>query len=44
MVIPVGGAFGQELMVVRKTAGEISQEGVCGCVFVPLVGKYGWSE
>ncbi len=44
MVIPVGGAFSQELILVRKTAGEISQEEICGCVFVPLVGKYGWKE
>lgn len=44
MVAPVGGAFGQELLLVRKTAGEISQKFICGCTFVPLVGKYGWQE
>ena len=44
LVVPVGGAFSQELILVRKTAGEISQEEICGCTFVPLVGKYGWRE
>jgi len=44
MIIPVGGAFGQQLTLVRKTAEDISQEEICGCVFVPLVGKYGWKE
>lgn len=44
LVIPVGGAFGQELILVRKTNEEISEEYICGCTFVPLVGKYGWSE
>lgn len=44
LVIPVGGAFGQELILVRKVDGEILQEYICGCTFVPLVGKYGWRE
>ena len=44
LVIPVGGAFGQELLLIRKNQGEIAQESICGCTFVPLVGKYGWQE
>ena len=44
LVIPVGGAFGQELLLIRKNQGEITQEDICGCTFVPLVGKYGWQE
>lgn len=44
MVIPVGGAFSQELTLIRKTNGETSKEYICGCTFVPLVGKYGWQE
>lgn len=44
LVIPVGGASGQELILVRKTDAEISEESICGCTFVPLVGKYGWQE
>ena len=44
LVIPVGGAFSQELVLVRMTDGETSEEYICGCTFVPLVGKYGWRE
>ena len=43
LVIPVGGAFGQILMVVTKEEGSIKTEEICGCVFVPLIGKEGWS-
>ncbi len=42
LVIPVGGAFGQELLLISKNQGETTQEDICGCTFVPLVGKYGW--
>ncbi len=44
MVIPVGGAFGQILTLVRKKDGNLTQEEICGCVFVPLVGRYGWKD
>lgn len=44
MVIPVGEAFNQVLTLVIKKSGAISQEGICSCVFVPLLGKYGWRE
>lgn len=44
MVIPLGQRFHQELTVVEKVSlNEIREEQVCGCVFVPLVGEYGWS-
>jgi len=44
MVIPLGQRFHQELTVVEKVSlDEIREEQVCGCVFVPLVGEYGWS-
>lgn len=42
LVIPVGGRWSQELLVVRKERGGVAQQGVCGCVFVPLVGEHGW--
>ncbi|MGQ9628753.1 MAG: protein-L-isoaspartate(D-aspartate) O-methyltransferase [bacterium] len=42
MVIPVGSRDFQELYVVRKEWGRQSILEVCSCVFVPLVGKYGW--
>ena len=42
MVIPVGGNFSQELVVVRKWKGKVEKKNICGCVFVPLIGKFGW--
>lgn len=44
LVVPVGGALSQILTLVRKEGGNIVQEEICGCVFVPLVGKYGWKQ
>ena len=44
MVIPVGGEFGQVLTLVEKRNGKVFEEEICGCVFVPLVGKEGWIE
>ncbi|MFA6356376.1 MAG: protein-L-isoaspartate(D-aspartate) O-methyltransferase [Candidatus Omnitrophota bacterium] len=44
LVVPVGGALSQILTLVRKVGGNIVQEDICGCVFVPLVGKYGWKQ
>ncbi len=47
MVIPVGPVrgffFGQDLMLVVKSAGEVKVEKVIDVAFVPLRGKYGWS-
>jgi len=42
IVIPVGGSYSQELIVGKKVGGELEKKSVCGCVFVPLLGKYGW--
>jgi len=45
MVIPVGGAYSQELKVVKKNSqGKISSHTVEQCIFVPLIGKYGWEK
>jgi len=44
LVIPVGGSFSQNLMVIEKKNGKTFAEEVCGCVFVPLVGKEGWGK
>ncbi|MCQ9207364.1 MAG: protein-L-isoaspartate(D-aspartate) O-methyltransferase [Omnitrophica bacterium] len=44
LVIPVGTAFSQILTLVeKKPDGAVISE-LCGCVFVPLVGKEGWKE
>lgn len=42
--IPLGSGFSQILNLIKKEAGSIKTEEVCGCVFVPLVGKYGWQN
>jgi protein-L-isoaspartate(D-aspartate) O-methyltransferase len=42
MVLPIGDAYSQVLTVVEKIKGKIRSHTLMGCVFVPLVGKYGW--
>jgi protein-L-isoaspartate(D-aspartate) O-methyltransferase len=44
LVIPVGGRYYQTLMkVVRKKDG-ITKMALTECVFVPLIGTYGWKD
>ena len=43
VVAPVGDLYRQELIVAKKSADDtLDKRMVCGCVFVPLIGKYGW--
>ncbi len=44
MVIPVGDVHSQDLKVLRKKKEEIITQAVERCIFVPLIGKYGWGE
>ncbi|MBU1887678.1 MAG: protein-L-isoaspartate(D-aspartate) O-methyltransferase [Candidatus Omnitrophica bacterium] len=45
LVIPVGPRVSQRLILVEKSEkGCITKSDKTGCVFVPLIGKYGWSE
>ncbi|OGV97071.1 MAG: protein-L-isoaspartate O-methyltransferase [Nitrospinae bacterium RIFCSPLOWO2_02_FULL_39_110] len=44
MVIPVGDEFSQVLVKVEKNRDGIKTTNICGCVFVKLVGNYGWKE
>lgn len=44
LVIPVGDTEKQMLMRIRKSAGQILQEKLFACQFVPLRGRYGWPE
>jgi len=44
MVIPIGERGFQRLIVVKKEGGKIKQYDEGGCVFVPLIGKYGFKE
>lgn len=44
LVIPVGDQFRQILTTVTKYKTTIETEESIACVFVPLIGKYGWKE
>lgn len=44
MVVPIGEPQTQTLYVVEKVDGRMRTSTDCGCVFVKLVGKYGWDE
>jgi protein-L-isoaspartate(D-aspartate) O-methyltransferase len=44
IVCPVGGTELQKLMIYYRSGDNISTRGSIDCVFVPLVGKSGWSE
>lgn len=44
LVIPIGSLYSQDLRVVEKKKGKIYTKSEGGCVFVPLIGKYGWQE
>jgi protein-L-isoaspartate(D-aspartate) O-methyltransferase len=45
LLIPVGDRHHQELTLVRRMAdGGTEEEIVTGCVFVPLIGRFGWGE
>lgn len=42
LVIPLGEKYLQTLTVITREKGRIKTEESIGCVFVPLIGKYGW--
>ena len=44
LVIPVGNLNSQSLLRINKIENKIRKEFICDCVFVPLVGKYGWTR
>ncbi len=44
LVIPVGSRSMQSLRILTKRGGEVTEVGSEACVFVPLVGKDGWTE
>ena len=44
MVIPVGPHFQQNLELISKRGDSYINKIICGCVFVPLIGKNGWSK
>jgi protein-L-isoaspartate(D-aspartate) O-methyltransferase len=42
LVIPVGGAREQDLITIERRADRLVQTSGGPCVFVPLVGQFGW--
>jgi protein-L-isoaspartate(D-aspartate) O-methyltransferase len=44
LVIPVGNSFQQTLTKVTRRGDDHETEKLEGCVFVPLIGEYGWKE
>jgi protein-L-isoaspartate(D-aspartate) O-methyltransferase len=44
LVAPVGGRFSQQLVKMKKERGRLRTEPHIPCVFVPLIGRYGWRE
>jgi len=44
LVIPVGDSASQTLTVVEKKGSDTNSNNICSCVFVPLIGKEGWSK
>ena len=43
MLIPVG-QFICKLELIEKKTNEIIKKDICGCTFVPLIGKYGFNK
>lgn len=44
LVAPVGGRDAQRLVRVRRGPEVLEEETVTSCVFVPLLGRFGWPE
>lgn len=44
IVIPLGESFSQVLTIAEKINNRLQSREVCGCVFVPLVGKHGYHD
>lgn len=44
MLVPVGSRESQSLVLVTRTEDGYDEEEVVECTFVPLLGRFGWSE
>ena len=44
LIIPKGDAFSQTLFKITKTEKGFNTKSITGCVFVKLIGKYGWEN
>lgn len=43
ILVPVGSRYCQDLIKARKKSGKLIEESRGGCIFVPLIGEYGYS-
>lgn len=44
LILPLGESFSQVLTLVEKKGDRFESTSICDCVFVPLVGRYGWKN
>jgi protein-L-isoaspartate(D-aspartate) O-methyltransferase len=45
LLLPIGDRHHQKLTLVRKLEeGKLEQTVITGCVFVPLIGRFGWAD
>ena len=44
LIAPVGDRFSQQIIKVRKIGEKVVEEYHTPCVFVPLIGEYGWKK
>jgi protein-L-isoaspartate(D-aspartate) O-methyltransferase len=44
LVVPIGPADHQMLTIVTRRGDRIEREVTDACVFVPLIGRYGWQR
>lgn len=44
LVAPIGGRESQDLIILNKKGDQITQQKIGDCKFVPLIGKFAWSE
>jgi protein-L-isoaspartate(D-aspartate) O-methyltransferase len=44
IIIPVGDRFVQRLLIIKKSEDKLIEEHHIPCVFVPLIGEYGWEK
>lgn len=44
MIIPVGSKNNQRIIRITRSGDNYSKEEMLSCIFVPLIGKYGWDN
>jgi len=44
LILPLGDSFTQMLTLLKNKNGKLESIDICSCVFVPLVGKYGYNK